>query len=129
MVEQLSCLGARYGQRDPTIHPFQGRGRDRCSVRSQKRTPMTWNKFKPELFKKMDQRRDWQFRFGTGQVYGFVVACLQQFNQAKQAEAEQALKRIQDHGTFLLVADAFSEFQQIISAATATEPPSVEQPS
>jgi hypothetical protein len=72
---------------------------------------MTWNDFKPQLFEKMEERRARQSMFHTEQIYSFILGCAKQFNVAKKTEAQQAMNKIQDEGTFLLVADSFSEFR------------------
>jgi hypothetical protein len=79
---------------------------------------MTWIEFKPLLFEMMEQRRARQLMFHTEQIYSLIVGCSKQFNTTKKSEAEQALNRIQDEGTFLLAVDAFSELLLVLFPET-----------
>lgn len=92
---------------------------------------MTWNELKPQLFQKMEQRRTRQAMFHVEQIYSFTVGCSKQFNTAKRIEAQEALNRIQDEGTFLLAAESFSEFQLMLypeSQSPEPEPASADSP-
>jgi hypothetical protein len=81
---------------------------------------MTWNQFKPRFFERMEKRRAKAALFRPEQIYLLVGRCSKLFDPARQLEAEQALDRIAEEGTFLMLADTFSEFHALLSSARET---------
>ena len=78
---------------------------------------MTWNQFKPQLFELIEQRRSSFSGFGIDKIYALILGCSHRFSAQRVTEAANAMARIKNDGTFLLVADSASEFAAVLDAA------------
>lgn len=114
------------GQRGTRRSPVPGRGGALLFTVTKHQTASTfmptWAELKSELFRRMDGRRQHQSIFTSEQVYSFVLGCSKQFSAPGKTEAEQALQRIANEGTFLLVADTLSEFRQLLGISPHPRP-------
>lgn len=75
--------------------------------------------FRNELFDAMERRRSELSIFRFEQIYLFIHQCSKLFSSPGTSEAQQALTKIQDEGTFLLVADSLREFREMFPAVQA----------
>jgi hypothetical protein len=69
-----------------------------------------WIKFRSQLCQAIDQRRSHLSIFTSEQIYLFINRCSTLFTKPGTADAQSALDRIQDEGTFLLVARSLRDF-------------------
>ena len=83
----------------------------------------SWIPFRTGLFQTMEDRRAKAALFRCEQIYWFIIRCSKLCSAPGTTEAQDALKQIQDEGTFLLVADSLSEFQAMFQPAKTSEEP------
>jgi hypothetical protein len=69
-----------------------------------------WSEFRSQLFDTMEKRRPKTETFRYEQMYFFIPHCRKLFDTPGTKEAEAALDVVRNEGTFLLVADALTEF-------------------
>ncbi len=70
----------------------------------------TWIQFRTQLFEMMEERRAKVALFRLEQVYFFISRCSKLFTSPGAKDGQDALRAIQDEGTFLLVADSLPAF-------------------
>jgi len=78
---------------------------------------MSWIDFRTELFRTMEERRAKVACFQFEQHFMFVVRCSHLFNKPGTKEATDALAKIQNDGTFFMVADSLSELLMLFPSA------------
>lgn len=79
----------------------------------------TWIQFRTQLCNAAEERRSKVALFGLEQFYLFISRCSTLFRSPGTKDAQEALNKIQDEGTFLLVADSLRAFREMFSAVQA----------
>ena len=77
---------------------------------------MNWNQFRPELFSRMEERRSKAIIFRLEQIHCFINDCSKLHVKPGTQEAEEALNRIGNEGTFLLAAESLRDFLELFPA-------------
>ena len=78
-----------------------------------------WIEFRSQLCRAIDQRRSHLSIFTSEQIHLFINRCSTLFTRPGTVDARSALNRIQDEGTFLLVAKSLRDFLAIFPTAVA----------
>jgi len=71
-------------------------------------------KFRDLLLRRIESRREIAHTFKTEDVYFFIQDCRKAYGSAGTPEAQEALRAINENGSFRLVADSRSEFLAIL---------------
>lgn len=78
---------------------------------------MNWRQLRTDLFNTMENRREKFVTFRFEQIHGLIVDSSFLFTKPGTREAKEARERIQNEGTFLMVADSLRDFLKLFTPA------------
>ena len=87
---------------------------------------MSWTQLKADIFERMKERREKYLIFQPEHIYSLIVDSSQLFNKPGTRDAKNAQDRIQNTGSFLMVADSFRDFLALFPTDKAQAEPEQE---